>query len=434
MKSLSCFDFFDLYIYLDSSLLNGTVHDLFDYGKPSTEKKYININNSLGNVVWENLPSRSSKLLRSKVYQVLLKTALSGHTPLIQKWYWPNGARSFFSLRADMDAGEEKSLLQFVEAVSSWPESLSFFVCGKAYVGKEKVLKCVADLGAEIGNHTYTHYVFSDRGRNRINLELTEQLLASVAVDPKGYVGPASFFHTSMYDVLEEKGYDYTSSFGLSHDDYPFFPMKQNSDRYGMVEIPFYCLGDRFPKFDLELDGKNVWSFFEQLLEKKYHDCEPMFIYGHPDMVGRMGDHPDLVKFICEKALSYDDIYTGNMADISSWWRRRHETTADIFYDRENNRVVAQNYHGSEDVYWSVQIDESSKYLVSGNDLQNGVRLNDLGMYKKIDLKKSPYAEIGEVIDRPRERISLRTKIANFRREYRRRQRMIRELDMAKKG
>jgi peptidoglycan/xylan/chitin deacetylase (PgdA/CDA1 family) len=392
-----------------------------------SRKKFINIGGGKP-LIWEYLPESFTR----QSNQFPLNTVLNLEKKVrIEKWYWPHGARSFFSFRADMDEGNEGSLLRFLDAMAPWHKSLSLFVCGKAYIGKERLLQKISELNVEVGNHTYTHYVFSSKDKNRINLELTERLLTLVAIDPKGYVGPASFFHKGMYGLLEEKGYEYTSSFGLSHDGFPFFPRKNNSATYRMVEIPFHCLGDRFPKFGISLDSDTVRTFFEQLLEKKYHRCEPMFIYGHPDMPGRMGDHPDLVKCICEKALSFDDVSTGNMADIAAWWKRRHDTVADISYERDNNLVVAKNYHGSEDVYWSIQVAEDCKYVVSGEQLQKGIRLDGLESYKKIDLTEGPYSEIGSVIESPAEKISLRTKIGNLRREYRRKRRMIHELKRA---
>lgn len=395
--------------------------------KNKIKKIYIDGNFSDNKKVWEYLPVEC--LLKNKYKYISFGE--ENDFPILGKWYWPNGCRSFFSFRADMDEGNEESLWCFLDTIEPWSKSLSLFVCGKAYVGKEHLLKKVAGLQAEVGNHTYTHYVFSDKDKNRINLELTEQLLACVDIRPRGYVGPASFFHTSMYDVLEEKGYDYTSSFGLAHDDFPFFPLKNNFETYQMVEIPFHCLGDRFPKFGLELDSGTVRTFFEQLLEKKYHLCEPMFIYGHPDMLGRMGDHPDLVKHICEKALSFDDVCTGNMADIAAWWKRRHKTVADISYDSEINRVIAKNYHGSEDVYWSIQVAEDCKYLVSGEDLQKGVNLDEMDKFKKIDLSNIPYSNVGEVLDLPTVKTSFRSRISHWRRDMRRKRRMVRELKAA---
>ena len=210
-----------------------------------------------------------------------------------------------------------------------------------------------------------------------------------------------------------------------------FYPTKNRAEEYRMVEIPFHCVGDRFPKFGMELDSEEVGSFFEQLLEKKYHLCEPMFIYGHPDMLGRMGDHPELVKRICKKALSFDDVCTGNMADIADWWRVRHNTSADIIHNQKDNVVIATEYCGSSDVYWGIQVEDGCKYLVSGEDLQEGVKLDELEKYKKIDLTISPYSNIGEVFDLPAEKVSLRSKLANWHRDLRRKRRMIRELRTA---
>lgn len=337
----------------------------------------------------------------------------------------------FFSFRADMDAGDEASLLRFVENIRPWSKSLSLFVCGKAYVGKEHLLKEVVGLESEVGNHTFVHYVFSDKELNRKNLELTEALLSGVGIVPKGYVGPASFWHPSMYEILEEKGYQYTSSFGVSHDDFPLFLPKIDSEAYSMVEIPFHCLGDRFPKFGLRLDAEEVGRFFDQLLEKKYHSCEPMFIYGHPDMPGRMGDFPQLVTRIFQKAFSYEDVCTGNMADIASWWKKRHEARANIFFDREKNLVIAKDYHGADEVYWSIQLAEDCKYLVSGEDLRRGIQLDSLEIYKKVDMTDFPNKEVGEVIVSPPEKQSLRKRVDNYLKEYRRKKRMLRELNLA---
>ncbi len=392
-------------------------------------KKFIVIKNEEVPYIWENLSFVAKKNVRKVLVDVLWRAHHAAGLPLVQKWYWPNGAKSFFSFRADMDAGNEKGMQTYLDAVRPWVESLSLFVHGSAYADKEWLLKNVANLGAEVGNHTFTHYVYSKPAHNRVNIELTEQLLGKVGIRPKGFVGPASFWQPNMYELLQEKGYQYTSSFGLDHDNFPYFPTRDGGGTYDLVEIPFHCLGDRFPKFDMEMGTPEVEHFFDQLIEKKYHLCEPMFIYGHPDMSGRLGYYPELVKHICKKALSYDDVVTGNMADIAAWWRRRHAATATIEYDKESHRVIATDYQGSLDVYWSIQISDDCKYLVSGQDIQDGVALNSLHKYKKINLTISPHENIGEVVDMPPEKQTVRSKVGRWRRELRRKRRMIKELN-----
>lgn len=241
---------------------------------------------------------------------------------------------------------------------------------------------------------------------------------------PKGYVGPASFWHRSMYQVLQEKGYEYASSFGLSHDDFPSFIPKSRHEMFSMVELPFHCLGDRFPKFGMDLDSKEVAEFFDRLIEKKYHLCEPIFIYGHPDMPGRMGDYPQLVARICSKALSFGDVCTGNMADIAAWWKKRHETEAEIEFDTEKGLVIAREYRGSDDVYWSIQVDDNYRYLVSARDLRSGVLLDALRQYKRISRTKSPYEKIGEVIEDSKRSSGWKMKLQGWFREFRRQRKM----------
>ncbi|NIA11340.1 MAG: hypothetical protein GWP10_16840 [Nitrospiraceae bacterium] len=107
--------------------------------------------------------------------------------------------------------------------------------------------------------------------------------------------------------LLEEEGYQYSSCFGVNHDSIPYFPVV--AKRLGSVlEIPYHCLGDRFPRFDIPLDSDTARQFFRKLIEKKHAAGEPMLLYGHPDIEGRMGTAPLLLRLILESALSHSDV------------------------------------------------------------------------------------------------------------------------------
>ena len=361
-------------------------------------RKFLYINEENQNVVWERLPLRDMTDIRSLVREKAFEYFRGKGIPIVQKWYWPRGARSFFSYRADMDEGNASIMERFINAARSWSGCLSFFVCGKAYAKNAEILQSLATLRSEIGNHTFMHYVFSDYERNRLNIEHTEALLDRIGIVPKGYVGPAYFWHPSMYQVLEDKGYLYASSFGVDQDDYPFYPPKRGGGRHGFLEIPFHCVGDRFPVFGIGLEVEEVGRFFEQLMENKYASCAPMFLYGHPDMRGRIGEHPELVDGIMRKARSFGDVCLGNMADVAAWWERRDKARGDIAYDRPNGKIHAESYSGSEDVYWSIQLEKDKKYIVAASDIKEGLKLDRLDQYKKIQITDAPFPGIGEVV------------------------------------
>ena len=359
------------------------------------KKQFISLNNEDIPTLWENLTAITKKNVRRFLMEILKAAFYAAGLPFVYKWYWPNSYRSIFSFRADMDAGNEKSLLRFVDTMKPWSNSLSFFVCGQAYQEKQTVLKNIAALKSEIGNHTYTHYVYQKPEKNTANLKMAENMLLRLNIKPQGYVGPASFWHSSMYDVLEEKGYEYTSSFGIDHDNLPYFPSRNSGGAYDMVEIPFHCIGDRFPKFGLQLDSPKVMNFFDRLVEKKYLAGEPINIYGHPDMPGRMGDYPALVKMICSKALSHSDVWTGNMRELSMWWRNRHSTRATILFDMENRVLITKDIKGDPAVTWSIHQPDGRWHLVSSQALIQGVQLDALpGL---TPLRNPDPSDIGEV-------------------------------------
>jgi hypothetical protein len=263
--------------------------------------------------------------------------------------------------------------------------------------------------------------VYSTAEHNRANLQLTEQLLNKAGVTPKGFVGPASFWHPSMYQVLQEKGYEY----------FPYFPPRQKGGLYNMLEVPFHCLGDRFPKFGLGLDSTTVVRFFDQLIEKKYHSSEPINLYGHPDMLGRMGDSTRLIEHICNKALSFDNVSTGNMSDLATWWRKRHDAQASIEYDMATNSLTAEDMRAAPDVYWSIKVAEKDQYLISGEQLCKGISLDSLDHLPQMNLQSSAGILTGEVMDPPSSKRGIVQFVKDRRRNFRRKRKKIGELKSA---
>jgi hypothetical protein len=393
------------------------------------QRHYVCTEEKKNPLVWENLPAVLRKNVRHVVTDVLKMAFHAAGFPFVHKSYWPQGCRTVFCFRADMDAGNQNCLLRFINAVRPWSESLSMFVCGQAYHGNTTLLKKVAALPCEIGNHTYTHYVYNNAAKNRANLELTERILETVGIRPTGYVGPASFWHPSMYDVLQEKGYQYTSSFGIDHDNLPYFPVRNSKEIYDLVEIPFHCLGDRFPKFGMRLDSPEVSDFFNRLIEKKYMAAEPITIYGHPDMKDRLGDYPELVEKICERALSLTDIWTGNMAELANWWRERHAVNADILVDSTSKVILARDFNAKTDIFWSIHTADGRWFLEKSSRLKEGIRLDDLT--PRMPLLPKGSTDIGEIIStsfRP----GLISVYQTWRRSLRRKLKKVRELKTAR--
>jgi hypothetical protein len=284
--------------------------------------------------------------------------------------------------------------------VKPYAENTSIFFCTNPYQKKKDLIKTSWDAGLEIGSHNHWHIVFPDRLTNLISLRKSEEFFKSLNIIPRGFVAPASFWHPSLYKLLEEKNYLYSSSFRINHDGLPYFP-SINGKLGKVLEIPFHCLGDRFPVSGIPLDSKDVYRFFEKIIAKKYAAAEPMFFYGHPDIEGRMGTTPELVRFIMETARSYSDVKPMQLSEYAKWWHRRNRFKAECVYDAKSSELSfrKQTFDRNElqDIMLRVEFPDGSTYLLDPLKRQNN------GNAEKIPfnvIQPPSENDIGEVVYR----------------------------------
>jgi len=277
-----------------------------------------------GRLIYEEMAAVVKRNVRRVVIGLLRRSFVEIGLPFVHKWFYPGRHRSVFCIRGDADGGPRENLEKFIDAVANASHCASLFFCTSRYRDKQDLIAKARDLGIEIGSHNHWHIVFPDRWTNARSLGRAERLLTSLGCRPRGFVAPAYFWNPTLYHLLEQRGYAYTSCFRLSHDSLPYYPVVQG--RVGNVlEIPFHCLGDRFARFDMPMASYEVRRFFEQLLDAKYAACEPMHIHGHPDVVGRMGEAPELVRFIIETACRHADVWTPHLIDYTRWWQQRRD-------------------------------------------------------------------------------------------------------------
>ena len=74
------------------------------------DKRYVVIDNSQKRLVWERLPIINKKNVRKVIVDILYRAFRSVNIPIVSKHYWPNGNRSVFCFRADMDDGRHPVL------------------------------------------------------------------------------------------------------------------------------------------------------------------------------------------------------------------------------------------------------------------------------------------------------------------------------------
>jgi len=355
-----------------------------------------------GQTIYEDMAAVVKKNVRRVIVDVIKRAFFDSGLPYVHKWYFPGRNRSVLCFRGDADGGPRENFQRWLDTVRPFASCTSVFFCTNQYLRKRDLITAAASAGLEVGSHNHWHIVFPDRPTNRISLFCAQQLLSQACYKPKGFVAPAYFWHPTLYRLLEEEGYQYSSCFGVNHDSLPYFPVVAN--RLGSVlEIPYHCLGDRFPRFDIPLNSDTTRWFFRKLIEKKHAAGEPMLLYGHPDIEGRMGTAPHLLLLILETALSHSDVKPWQLSEYTTWWRKREQCRLNFWYNTETERLACELASSqtatNEDLRIRVEFSGGETYLVRPTDCPSQGRPRQ--MLTSFQPAQMPVAnDVGEVVYR----------------------------------
>jgi hypothetical protein len=368
-------------------------------------KKHVLLDPGQGLCLWHRQAWMVKKNVRRVVVDVLRDALFSGGLPLIRKWYWPGRFRSVFCLRGDADGGPAANLTRFLGAVRDHGDCTSVAFCTCKYLDKKPLIAATGRSGIEVVSHNHWHIVFPEGLTNRRGVRRAERILTQFVGRPRGFVAPAHFWHPSLYRALHERGYQYASSFGVSCDDWPFRPVVDGR-LAGLVEIPTHPLGDRFAVCGIPLESSVPREFFEGLIRKKYAAGEPMILYGHPDVPGRMGTAPDLVRHIVGTALSHSDVWPAQLHEVAAWWRSRREEPVHCWYDPASGRIARSGRHDrrapAAEVTISIETPDGRFYLVAASDVPpDGKPLEP--HEQAAPLLSAEPQDVGEVVRRPAE-------------------------------
>ncbi len=363
-------------------------------------KKYVAVDPERDLRLWHRQAWVVKKNVRRVVVEVIRRAFLSRGLPFVQKWYWPGGSRTVFCLRTDLDGGPRENLAGFLQAAAPFAPSISIFACADRCRATADLIQNAAAAGLEVGSHTSSHMVFPEGATNQRDARRADAFLRRLGTEPVGLAAPAHFWHPSMYPPLIALGYRYACCFGLDHDNLPYYPVA-GGRLQPVLEIPFHCLGDFFPKFDIALDGEVSRRFFARLIAKKHAAGEPLNLYGHGDMPGRLGAAPDLVRFLCEQALALPDVWTGHLSDLSAWWRQREAYEPGLSFSAAEDRLLCkaspEGGSAGERIMLSVHLPDGSWRLISPRQCR-GPGLDVKAAPARAPLRPPAPTDVGELV------------------------------------
>jgi len=291
-----------------------------------------------------------------------LRKAVEIASPLLYKKFFL-GARGMswagrscaVSITFDVEyARDAQSLARAVEVLDSFDFKGSFACIGKLVEQFPRQHALVADEGHEIVNHTYSHpnhdelnpgEFFNRLPRERQEWEIAEFERVSrkiLDVTPVGFRAPhfGDLNSQSAYEILEKRGYIYSSSTVLTKTKsggMPFFPSRKNFlhpaegvDAFKIVELPvmtcpehFYSVFDSFHSFRTSPPAHSAAEFqrlFEKSVSTALQRGIPATFYFDPSDVAGLREFEACLEFLSQEknALVASSLEVANVFDSKS--------------------------------------------------------------------------------------------------------------------
>ncbi len=324
--------------------------------------------------------------VRRQLREILRRAFWARGLPLVHGWYYPNDYQSVFSFRFDLDEYDAEDFDRFLQLVKRYGSWMTCFPSMKTYESRLDALRRLADLGVDFGSHAYVHHVYASRKQNHWNLERAEALLKPVVGTVRGFSAPHGTWHPSLQAVLEERGYGYSSEFGLDYDNLPYYPW-QGGRFSPVLQIPTHpvCEGVFFEHYGP--CPERVAAYLNRVLAYKLRDREPALFFGHPTR--RIGRYPEIFELVARQVESRPEVWKTDFRSWAAWWERRAGLQFTIKI--QDGKICGTG--GGEDLRLAVWSDPERVQLVSFQDLARGVGQPEIKQVPPMPAVFSPVQE-----------------------------------------
>jgi len=274
----------------------------------------------------ERLPSeRVSKVSKGGI-RYLVQTSLQYlfhccKLPFLHLWYFPDGAKSLFSFRVDTDFSKKQEVEKLYQICRKNKIRATWFIETKTQADWIDFYQGMQDQN--IGYHGYRHRIFPDKSRNLQDFKQGLSIFKKNGILPKGYAAPYGEWNPTLAQIVQEKGFLYSSEFGIAYDDFPFLPYL-NKSFSSVLQIPIHPISIGSLR-RARHTHQDMLNYYLRIMEIKRAAYQPIIFYHHP-CHGCLAIFEQLFKKVVK-----ENIPTITMEDYSSWWKRR----IDIKWDPE---------------------------------------------------------------------------------------------------
>lgn len=324
-----------VYTGIPLTLLLGAAGDCLRRFSPYTE-------------VSERVASVDKAEVADTLVWMLMKAFRLAGVPYARPARYPNGTRSVFILRVDVDGAFGGQARRLADVAARYGVRASFFF---------NAARCQEDPGDlavrswpgdhEIGQHCYTHDVFEGMDANLENLRLGSQWVEhTLGVEPRSFVAPRGLWNEALDEALASMPYPYSSDFGLDFDSLPFRTPS------GVLQIPVHPFSPERAFVYAEEHGlpaptaEAIGGYYMSALRWQILRRRPAHFYGHPERLGAMAEQVLPPMFELAEAESLPIL---TLAEFCDWWTRRESTNMEMAFDPGTGKLRV-SVLGSDDI------------------------------------------------------------------------------------
>jgi len=316
---------------------------------------------------FENVSSISKGKVRRLVSTSLEHLFHKREMPFIHKWYFPNNQPTIFTWRIDTDSASENEVKSLLDLIDSNGMKASWFVDVKSQEKHFYLYRQMVEH--EIGLHGYEHKSYNDYEKNLLNIQRALEVFELNNLKAKSFTAPFGKWSYEIAKALGKYDFEYSSEFSYDYDNLPSRPFVENGD--GLLQIPIHpiCIGS------LRRQGFNENSmieYFENVIEEKYQNREPVFLYHHPK-----DNNERVVKYIFDK-IKRLNLLNLRMIDFAQWWKRRSQVNLQVSIDGEKLHIIP---HGQFPDCWLHITDSTGNEAFS--PISSVVDLSNLNWVKR---------------------------------------------------
>jgi peptidoglycan/xylan/chitin deacetylase (PgdA/CDA1 family) len=265
--------------------------------------------------------------------------------PKVRLGRFPQGARSVFIFRVDVDGTFGDHLRQLRDASLEFGIPTAFFLNRSLCEGDEELLTTLR-APLEVGNHGEVHNLFDDLESNLTNVRRCEEWLDAIGLEHgPWYAAPRGMWNFALAAALDELGFEFSSDFGVDTDGLPFFP-RLGGKRLNALQLPVHAYSPERARRFAQENGlpepgpEDVLEYFKEVAEDKIERSLPVYFYAHPEVFGPMASAVlgELAALAREKGIPIL-----SLSEYAAFWRRRDRVKFAATLNRTKNVVTVSS-------------------------------------------------------------------------------------------